>query len=207
MGKLTRSKISELLIGMGDSHLDNFSFFCAATCRVPGATAYGLVNSNSETRAREAFLGFLSAYPNYLPLLCIGEVDCNSLPWRGKIIEKPSNFIHKSIDNLFSFLHETKRKFILSSVTLPPVESYKNLGIRSHVIANKQERTNLVRLYNNLLKRYANKLGYYYLDITTPTTGPDGFVSNSYIRSPSDVHLAADKVYPIALSLLNEVVL
>jgi hypothetical protein len=207
MGKLTRSKISERLIGIGDSHLDNFSFFCAATCRVPGATAYGLVNPNSDTRAREAFLGLLNAYPNHLPLLCIGEVDCNSLPWRTVNTERPSNFIHRSIDNLFYFLLETKRKFILPSVTLPPIESYKNLEIRSHVTANKQERTNLVHLYNRLLRETAEKLGHHYLDITTPTTGPDGLVNNSYIRSSSDVHLAADKLYPIALNLLNEVAL
>jgi hypothetical protein len=49
MGKLARPKISETLIGVGDSHLDNFTFFCAATCRIPGATAYGLANPESET--------------------------------------------------------------------------------------------------------------------------------------------------------------
>ena len=81
MGKVPRSKISERLIGMGDSHLDNFSFFCAATCRIPGATAHGLVNDNSVTRSREAFKSFLSAFPSYIPFLCLGEVDCNSLPW------------------------------------------------------------------------------------------------------------------------------
>jgi len=49
MGKLARPKISETLIGVGDSHLDNFTFFCAATCRIPGATAYGLANPESES--------------------------------------------------------------------------------------------------------------------------------------------------------------
>lgn len=205
MGKLLRPKISKKLIGLGDSHLDNFTFFCAATCRVPGATAYGLTNPNSDTRAREAFLGFLSSFPNYIPLLCIGEVDCNSLPWRVESSISPEDVIHCSIDRLFRFLKETKIHFILPSVTLPPVDLYSDINSRLHVSAGKQERTILVNLYNNLLKENISKTNHTYLDLTTPTTGPDGLVDKHFIRSTSDVHLASDKVYPIVRDLLDSV--
>lgn len=206
MGKLARSKISERLIGMGDSHLDNFSFFCAATCRIPEATAHGLVNDNSVTRSREAFKSFLSAFPSYIPLLCLGEVDCNSLPWYMPE-DDPKEVIHQAVNNLSIFLKETDRKFILSSVTLPPIDSYQSSEVRLHVTADKKERTSLVKLYNKLLKDISIKSGHHYLDLTTPTTGKDGFVDKSYIRSLSDVHLSSDKVRTIVRSLLDEVAL
>ncbi len=200
-----RSILSKKLIGMGDSHLDNFSFFCAATCRIPGATAYGLMNDNSETRAREAFKGFLSAYPNYIPLLCLGEVDCNSLPWRKSSKCPPIDSIYASIDNLSSFLFEIDRKFILSSVTLPPVDCYKCVGIRLHVTSDQQERTKLVHLYNELLKEVAIEQGHHYLDITTKTSLSNGLVDPSFIVSTSDVHLDPSKLYPIVRYQLDGV--
>jgi len=205
MGKLLRPTISEKLIGIGDSHLDNFTFFCAASCRIPGATSYGLTKPNSDTNAREAFLSFLSSFPSHIPLLCIGEVDCNSLPWRTITTKAPEDFIYQSITSLFSFIKETNRRFILPSVTLPPVDSFKELGIRKFVTSNKVERSSLVKLYNSLLLKNAYDNGHIYLDITTPTTGPNGLVDEYFIHSSSDVHLQPHKLYPIVLDLLSEI--
>jgi hypothetical protein len=190
---------------MGDSHLDNFEFFCAATCRVPGATAYGLTNNQSETRAREAFLNFLFAFPGYIPLLSVGEVDCNSLPWKHGNTDPPESFISQSIDHLFSFLSETRRRFILSSVTLPPVESYQGSKIRPWVKANKEARTALVKSYNKMLKAESTKEGHIFLDITTPTTGTDGLVNNFFTQSEQDVHLAPEKIRDIVRTRLDGV--
>jgi len=205
MGNIQRSTISDRLIGMGDSHLDNFEFFCSATCRVPGATAYGLTSAQSETRAREVFLGFLFAYYDCIPLLCIGEVDCNSLPWKHGRTEPPESFIEQSVDHLLSFLLETKRKFILSSVTLPPVESYSKSKIKHWVKADKEERTRLVKLYNEILKYGSAQAGHVYLDITTPTTGPDGYVNHLFTQSSQDVHLSPEKVRDIVRIQLDGV--
>jgi hypothetical protein len=205
MGNIQRSVISNQLIGMGDSHLDNFTFFCAATCRVPGATAYGLTNNQSETRAREAFLNFLFAFPGYVPLLCIGEVDCNSLPWKHGRTDLPESFIQQSIDHLFSFLAETGRQFILPSVTLPPVDSFRSTKTRPWVTANKEVRTNLVKLYNQRLREEVTKKGHSFLDIATPTTGLDGFVNQSFIQSTDDVHLSPEKIRDIVRIRLDGV--
>ena len=203
MGKLARSKISETLIGVGDSHLDNFTFFCAATCRIPGATAYGLANPDSDTNARVAFTNFIDSFPSYIPLLCIGEVDCNSLPWRSNKYDKPEMFILSSIENLFQFLDDFNKRFILPSVTLPPVESYQELPIRNHVTANKKKRTELVKFYNGLLKEGCSRRGHYFLDITTPTMNVEGFIDDSFIISPYDVHLKSHKLYDIVRERLN----
>lgn len=203
MGKLARPKISETLIGVGDSHLDNFTFFCAATCRIPGATAYGLANPESETNARKAFINFIESFPSYIPLLCVGEVDCNSLPWLSNTYKQPELSIMSSIQSLFQFTDEFNKKFILPSVILPPVESFQELTIRKHVSANKIERTELVKFYNLLLKEGCDRYGHCYLDITTPTTNIDGFVNETFIRSSTDVHLMPHKVYNIINDILN----
>lgn len=205
MGKLARSIISENLIGMGDSHLDNFTFFCAATCRIPGATAYGLLNDNSETRSREAFKSFIDSFPNHIPLMCLGEVDCNSLPWKFGKTEPPEKLIHQSIENLFSFLDEFNKKFILPSVVLPPIDAYKGLSIRHWVTSTKEERTILVNLYNKMLKTKADEYGHIYLDITSKTVGSDGFIDKSFIIAHNDVHLDPSKMYSIVRKKLDEV--
>jgi hypothetical protein len=205
MGKLARANISDKLIGMGDSHLDNFTFFCAATCRIPGATAYGLTNPLSDTKARNAFTKFINVFANHIPLLCIGEVDCNSLPWRSNEHPSPEVFIMYSVDHLFQFLDEFNRKFILPSVTLPPVESYQELSIRTHVSAGKAKRTELVKLYNTYLKEGCSRLGHHYLDITTPTMNVDGLIDPSFIVSPFDVHLKPHTLYDIVRNNLNSI--
>jgi hypothetical protein len=192
---------------MGDSHLDSFTYFCAAICRIPGATSYGLTKQNSITKAREAFQSFLSVFPHYVPILCVGEVDCNSLPWRIENFKSPKEVIHHSINNLFTFIQETNRKFILPSVTLPTVDSFKELKFRSFVTANKEERTTLVKFYNTLLHKKALEHGHVFLDITTPSTGPDGLVNSAYIRTDTDVHLVPHKLRPIIADLLDKVFL
>lgn len=206
MANLKRSKLSERLIGMGDSHLDNFTFFCAATCRIPGATAYGLLNDDSETRAREAFKGFINAYPDSIPLLCLGEVDCNSLPWKFGSTERPELFIQRSVDRLFEFLDEFTMPFILPSVTLPPIDRYKGLGFRHWVTAGMKERTILVQLYNAMLSTFAKERGHHFLDITSKTTGSDGLVNKSFIIAHNDVHLDPSKLYPIVRDSLDMVI-
>jgi hypothetical protein len=206
MGKLARSKLSNRLIGMGDSHLDNFTFFCAATCRIPGATAYGLINDDSETRAREAFKNFLDAFPDYIPLLCVGEVDCNSLPWRLERSVPPELIIQQSVENLFDFIDEFDRKFILPSVILPPIDQYKDLSFRTFVTANQKERTLLVQIYNALLATKAKDYGHYFIDITSQTINSEGLVDKKYIISTEDVHLNASKMYPIVINELDKVI-
>ena len=206
MRLLQMSRLSNKLIGMGDSHIDNFTFFCAATCRIPGATAYGLLNSDSDTRARETFKNFILSFPKYIPLLCIGEVDCNSLPWRAGYNRSAEASIYQSIENLFVFLDEFNCKFILPSVTLPTVESFKLLGVRTLVTSNKEERTLLVKLYNALLMNKSREYGHYYLDITSKTVGSDGLINEDFIKSNSDVHLNPTKLYTIIRDSLDEVV-
>ena len=205
MGNLARAKISDKLIGMGDSHLDNFTFFCAATCRIPGATSYGLDNPNSETNARNAFTNFINAFPSHIPLLCIGEVDCNSLPWRSNEHRSPEEFVMFSIDTLFKFLDDFNKKFILPTVTLPPVEDFQTLNIRNHVTAGKKKRTELVKLYNDYLREGCSRMGHYFLDITSSTMNAEGFIDNSFIRSPFDVHLKPWKLHNIVKERLDSI--
>lgn len=199
---INRPLISNKLIALGDSHVDMFTYFCFASCRIVGATAYGLVNGLSITNSRQAFLSFINSFPESIPLICVGEVDCNSVVWKQKNYEE---FIDLSVENLISFIEETKRKFIISSVILPPVDSYIGMHIRPLVKATKQQRTEIVKLFNNLLNQKSTKLGHYFLDITTPTTASDGFVDERYIISPKDVHLSPYKMADIIGERLSKV--
>jgi hypothetical protein len=175
MEALSRSKFKDSLVAVGDSHIDMFTYFCNATCRVVGASAMGLSNEHSLTQARRAFSSFLKTMNEFTPLICVGEVDCNSIAWKSTL--SCYDAIQISINNLFTFLKEFNKSFIISSVILPPVNSYIGMHFRTDVAASKEARTALVKHYNKIVKERARLENHYFLDITTPTTGPDGFVA------------------------------
>ena len=187
--------ISNNLIAIGDSHVDMYSPFCRAICKVPGATAYGLGNDSSSTRARRAFLGFLSNLKDFIPIVCLGEVDCNSLFWHKKISD--NRFLNKSVRALMKFLSETDMKFIISSVIPPAVDNYQVTQVRSHVTSSKAERTEIVQKFNNLLNLRSITYGHLYLDITTDLLNSEGVLDMTYAKSQHKTHLDAKKVKPI----------
>lgn len=195
---LPRSILSDRLIAIGDSHLDMITFFTRAICRVPGATAYGLVKDDTKTNSRVAFLSFLSAFPSDIPLICVGGVDCTFLIWKKDI--EPKAVVRMSIDHLFTFLKETKRKFIITSVILPPNDD-KRFAWNT---ATREQRTDIVKLFNTYLAQLSKSEGHYYLDIATPTMGPDGLVDKKYIVSPKDIHLAPIQIYDVVREKLDE---
>jgi hypothetical protein len=174
------------------------TFFTRAICRVPGATAYGLVKDDTKTNSRVAFLSFLSAFPSDIPLICVGGVDCTFLIWKKDI--EPKAVVRMSIDHLFTFLKETKRKFIITSVILPPNDD-KRFAWNT---ATREQRTDIVKLFNTYLAQLSKSEGHYYLDIATPTMGPDGLVDKKYIVSPKDIHLAPIQIYDVVREKLDE---
>jgi len=190
MSAITRLDIAAL----GDSHVDMFSSVCRVICKVPGASAYGTSNEKSKTHAREVFSGFLVGIREFQPLICIGEVDCNSVYWRGSIDK--NTYVVTAITRLFNFIRNHYRKFIISSVVLPPVESYKNSKFRPHVSASREERSALVYKFNDHLKAASWHNGHYFLDITTPTVGDDGLISRKFFR-PNNTHLNVTAIRPI----------
>ena len=189
-------------IAIGDSHVDMYAPFCRALCKVPGATAYGLGNDSSSTRARRAFLGFLSNLKEFIPIVCLGEVDCNSLFWHKEISD--NRFLNKSVRSLMRFLSETSMKFIISSVIPPAVDNYQVTRVRSHVTSSKAERTQIVQKFNNLLKIRSAIYGHTYMDITSSLLSSNGLLNMSYAKSHTKTHLDVRKVKPIIEEKLLE---
>jgi hypothetical protein len=198
---LRQSLITNKLVVVGDSHVDMFTYFCIASCRIAGASAYGLGNPDSLTKSAEAMSGFLAAYDKYIPLICVGEVDCNSIAWSKP---DPMKFVDDAVRNLARFISLRNRKFIVSSVILPPVDSYIGSRARPRVTSTKKQRTSLVKLFNINLKDMCDTLGHFFLDITTSTTGPDGFVDPKYIINPKDVHLSPIQMFDVIREKLDE---
>ena len=197
-----RSVLSPRLIACGDSTLDVLVDHCKATCRLPGATAYGLLNNNSITHAREAFSSFFASFPSDIPLIYLGAVDCSRLIWRKKEVE-PKELIKNCVQNLFSFLSELNRKFIVVSVTYSPVDAVKDYPKHSWEVVSQQEMTDHIKLFNTYLKEGTETFGHYYLDITTPTTGPDGLIDPKHVRSNRDLHLIPWSLYYIVKEALD----
>lgn len=197
--------VTELSIAsVGDSHVDMFSPFSRAMCKVPGATLWGLSKESSETKAMRAFLAFLKAIPEFNPLICVGEVDCNSLYWHKNESLSIGKYLDICMKRLKWFLSNIEKKFIISSIVLPPVDTYKHSRGRPHVKASKEERTDLVKVFNNSLKNLAELDDHYYLDISTPTLGKDGLVHPHFIKTVRNTHLNNRKMEVVIREKLNE---
>jgi hypothetical protein len=177
------------------------TFFTKAICRIPGATAYGLTKEDTLTNSRLAFLNFISIFPSDIPLICVGGVDCTFLIWKREI--EPKAAVRISVDHLFSFLKDTGRKFIITSVILPPNDTLSDRRF-SWNKATREQRTDIVKLFNIYLSQLSISEGHYFLDIATPTMGPDGFVDQKYVISPKDIHLAPIQIYDVVREKLDE---
>lgn len=188
-------------LSLGDSHTIMFRNRCAAMCIVPGATAYGLKNGSSITNGRNIFSSILQV-TDYVPIICLGEVDCNSLLWR--LEANIQDFIDQSTSSLVEFLSSHNKPFIVSSVILPPVDNYQETQVRTFVHANKVERTAVVKQFNNLLKQKSTSKGHLFLDLTPDIEGEDGLLNPYFAKSPRETHLDNKKIIPVIKRKLNE---
>lgn len=172
---------------LGDSHIKVFEFinkqynlkmfFDAGY--VSGATAMGLSNEASLTRALSIFKKKLSRTPkNRRLIIQLGEIDCGFLIWLKMNQRKESlETIKKlSLSNYFSFV----KKYILDagfsdvwimSTTLPTIEKNGEFEgeislLRKEVTASQADRTNLTLQYNIELQNFcnSNKIGFLDMD-------------------------------------------
>lgn len=182
-------------IAIGDSHIDMFARLCKVTCRIPGASAYGITNLNSDTRANRIISALLSTLHEYKVIISLGEVDCNSVYWMKSMSKE--DYVQAAISNLSSFLSTFTQHLIISSVILPPVDDYQKTNMRPQVSATKLERTNLVYLFNSHLQKMCTNNNYHYLDITTPTANKQGLLRNKFMISKTNSHLNPNTIFPI----------
>ena len=174
-----------------------FQSLVKSICMVPGATAYGLLNPESKTKARIKFLEFLNKYSDFIPISCLGEVDCNALVWKScQNGWTARRFINKATLNYMEFIREIPNKTVVCSVIPPIVESYQSplylkrrSKPRSYVAAGIGTRANTVDYFNSRMERFCKTEGFWYLDFAPSVKGPNGRVKKEFIKRLDDSHL------------------
>jgi len=159
---------------IGDSHTDVFWYMDFSPLYfwkiapkikvVHGATASGLLNPNSKTKALVSFKEYLKnevKKDDYV-VFQLGEVDCGFTIWyraekHGLSVEKQTDL---AIKNYLSLVKEAKsingNKTIVCSAVLPTIKDKKSLGsvasLRKEVEASIVDRTNLTLDFNARLE-------------------------------------------------------
>ena len=215
---------------IGDSHTEVFWnmelspwYFWKLTPEIKivhGATATGLANPNSKTRALTIFENHLKEKVNkddYV-VFQLGEVDCGFAIWyraekHGLSIQKQTQL---AIDNYSSLIQKSRaingKKTIICSAVLPTLHDGNVYGevanLRKEVKANIKERTQLTLDFNRILKQLAekNKLGFMDLDqyLFNKKTG---IIHYKFLhKDPTNHHLNPSKLTKIISKELNFII-
>lgn len=204
------------LLAVGDSHLEALKFAAglgllnaAAVdfCIVPGATAVGLRNPNSNTQALSLFREFvaLKARSSHV-LVHLGEVDCGYLFWwrQQKYGEPVEKQMRESLSAYRGFMEELRaagfRQLCIAGASLPTIRNGTDYGavanMRSEVTADLGERTALTLRYNAELAAMAADMAIFYFDITEGVLNRAEGVVAAHFRNPNPLnhHLDQEKV-------------
>lgn len=178
----------------GDSHTNVFGHLNRLRCArwgyfratiVRGATAYGLTNPNSRTRALMIFSRWLARIPSSrCVLFMLGEVDVGYRVWvhaeqRGC---PPEDLIAETMARYTQFLRTYAGRFsrvVIVSVPLPAAGDFHDdrdmQTLRPNLSASQSQRTLLTLDFNERLRATSTSLGAYFLgmdeQILDPTTG------------------------------------
>jgi len=172
---------------------------------IGGATALGLANPNSRTRALPIFEHAIGAIGRDRHLLfMLGEVDCGFVIWyraerRGI---PPERELERSIRNYTRFLDrlvaDGRRRLIVTATPLPTILDGQDWGevanLRREVKASLQDRTDLTLEYNARLREWTSARGIAFLDYEREIFDQStGVVSEAFRnRNPRDHHLAPE---------------
>lgn len=201
--KINSNKFPKLLF-LGDSHIGLMKFggaqglyepFEYEVCMASGATASGLQNLNSFTRAGEKFKEFIKVHPkNSEIVIQLGEVDCGILIWLKSQERKinPENQMLISLQSYQEFLKEIVdmgyKNIIVTSATIPTINDEDSVGEvisirRQKVNATFKERTLLTLKFNSELNNICAELGIKFIDATEEFLDTENMLCNSKFRN------------------------
>jgi len=184
------------------------------TCWAGGATAQGVVNPNSKTKALSIFRKNLRIKKHndydYFAIM-LGEVDCGFVIWyrAKKYNETIQDQIMLAVNNLAEFLKNDvekvfpKDKIVVVGATLPTIKDNTDKrflhGARSEVDASLRERIDCTFEYNKQLSIMAKNNNYLYFDISSETFDQENYcVSPQFLNNnPHDHHFDGYSVAPL----------
>jgi hypothetical protein len=196
--------VREILI-LGDSHTPVFNhalfkekfpnlFFNVLT--VIGATASGLENPNSKTKAYPIFRKAIKKSTAKQVIVMLGEVDTGFVIWyrAQKYQESVPAMMDKAISSYSRFLAELKMRFdvVCVSTPLPTIQDNNDWGdianARREVTASQVERTALTLEFNRIMQIFCTQNDIRYIMLDTVSLGEGGIVKADLLNSDCNDH-------------------
>lgn len=194
----------EILV-LGDSHIPVFThplfkekfpnlFFNVLT--VIGATASGLENPNSKTKAYPAFRKAIKQSTAKQVIIMLGEVDTGFVIWyrAQKYQESVAAMMDKAITSYSRFLAELKMRFevVCISTPLPTIQDNNDWGdianARREVTASQVERTALTLEFNRTMQLFCEQNSIRYIMLDALSLGEHGIVKADLLNNDSNNH-------------------
>jgi hypothetical protein len=182
---------------------------------VTGATAAGLTNPASKTRALPAFRFLLARLKReQTVLLTLGEVDVGFvIPMRcqrdGTAVR---THVGQAVGSYLNFVDEVRalgfQRILLATVPPPTIDDWSQwpgpIGhLRKQVTASLAQRSAMAQLFNEMIRHQAPDHGCKMLDVENSFVDDHGLVRPQLISPrPGDLHLAneaASSIYRQAL--------
>lgn len=199
-----QASMREILV-LGDSHTPVFThrlfkekfpnlFFNVLT--VIGATASGLDNPNSTTKAYPIFRNAVMQTTAKQVIVMLGEVDTGFVIWyrAQKYQESVSVMMDKAIRNYSKFLTELSMRFdvVCISAPLPTIQDGNDWGdianARKEVTASQVERTALTLEFNRIMQQFCAQNAIRYIMLDSVSLGEGGIVKIGLLNSDCNNH-------------------
>lgn len=196
---------------VGDSHIQVFEhpYFQEAfpwitfdVVWVGGATASGLENPNSKTRACHLLREPLQSNKKYNRVIVnLGEVDVGFVIWyrAQKYQADIEEMMDLALRNYQAYIQEASQvaPVIVISVPLPTIDDDNDWGevanLRREVKASKWERTQLTLTFNRKMAAWCERNHVSFVDLDGCSLGEDGYVSPKLLNDdPRDHHYKQD---------------
>lgn len=210
---------------LGDSHMtifekieksNNFKNTHFNVFAIGGATAMGMGNPLSKTKAYKRFRRFLK-YMNRESniLIGLGEVDCGFVIWYRK--DKYKTSVKKQLDYALKryqgFLKEIQRlgykNIIVLSAQPPTIMDGRDKGevanLRVGVKAGLKKRSDLTAKFNKSMKKFCKSVNIKFLDLTSELVDSNGIVKKQFLNENIyNHHVNTSSTIPILIRLLRE---
>jgi hypothetical protein len=217
--RLNRIKRKKQLVVVGDSHCRYYRYLQSniplsnieiQVLSIRGATASGMANPDSETRAMNFFQDSLNNISPQDPILfSLGEVDCGFSIWIKAKNDpiKARDFADASIEKLVDFISQYISKGIpvfVGTVPLPTVVDWGDWdgpidSFRRKVTASFEDRTELTKYYNAKLRELSKEKGFTFFDFEQELLCENSkFIDQKFVNQDIvEIHLNNHVIAPI----------